>query len=828
MIKILFQHLRAWRNLVTTIFVIFSILGLTEQSRATGPMFSLLHSFTGASNEGVTPAAPFIQGTDGGFYSTTQAGGLYGLGTVFKMSSTGAVTTLHSFNGADGAHPQSGLVQATGGNFYGTTSDGGANNQGTVFKVDSTGAVTVLHSFNGTDGAQPSGGLVLAGDGNLYGATQFGGFNLTSFFPGEGTAFKITTGGVFTVLHYFGATENAFFPGGLIQGIDGNFYGTTVQGGAQNAGTLFRMNSSGTVAVIHSFNSDTEGRIPIGSLFQGNDGDLYGGLLGDTTALGGANSSTSPLYKVDTSGNVTILYHFNHASEGNYLMGLIQASDGNLYGTLDDGGPYRGSYADGAFFNFGGAVFRISSGGIITILHSFNGADGNEPVAILFQGSDGDLYGTTARGGTLNQGTAFKIALAPTTTPVANAGSDQSVNEGATVTLDGTGSTGQNLTYNWQQIAGPTGSLTNPTSSTPSFTAPQLPGGFGSQVMTFQLTVTSGGQSATATVNVTIVNINHAPEAHVGADQIVDEGSPVTLDGRASFDPDSDPIAYQWVQTGGPVVSLTGANSTQPSFITPLISGGISGPLTLTFSLTVSDGALSSITHTTVTVDNVDHAPVADPGDPQTVHSGKVVTLDGSASNDPDGDPITYQWVQVTGPTVQLNNTATAAPSFTAPPVNGTTALTFRLVVTDSLLTSNPEDVVVTVKNGPPLCNLARALPDVLWPPNHTMVPVGITGVTDPDDSTVSITIASITQDETVNGLGDGDTSPDASTQDGNLLLRAERSGKGNGRVYKISFSANDGEGGICTGSVKVGVPLSLKPGMEEVDDGQLYVSTQQ
>lgn len=410
--------------------------------------------------------------------------------------------------------------------------------------------------------------------------------------------------------------------------------------------------------------------------------------------------------------------------------------------------------------------------------------------------------------------------------PVANAGADQTVDEGALVTLDGSASTGQDLTFNWEQIAGLTVTLSNATSPQAAFTTPFLPGGFGSQVLTFGLTVSSGDQSSSDTVDITVRNVDHAPEAHAGADQAVNEGSLVTLDGSTSFEPDGDAITFQWAQTGGAPVALTGADTSKPTFTAPLIAGGISGMETLTFELTVSDSALSATDQVTVFVEQVNHAPVADAGNPQTVHSGTLVTLNGSASQDPDGDPITLQWTQVDGPMVALTNATSTNPSFVAPPVPGSTGLTFRLTVSDTQLTGDAE-VVITVKNGPPLCNLARPVPSVLWPPNHGMVVVGISGVTDPDDASVTITIQSATQDEPVNGVGDGDTSPDAVIQGDKVLLRAERSGKGNGRVYEIRFTADDGQGGTCSGSGTVGVPHSMKPGMSAVDDGQLYDSIQ-
>ncbi|MBI3014115.1 MAG: hypothetical protein HYY65_03395 [Candidatus Tectomicrobia bacterium] len=410
---------------------------------------------------------------------------------------------------------------------------------------------------------------------------------------------------------------------------------------------------------------------------------------------------------------------------------------------------------------------------------------------------------------------------------MANAGPDQTVNEGILVTLDGTGSTGQNLTFSWTQLAGPVVTLSGANTPTPSFT-PLLPGGFGSQVLTFQLTVTSGDLASSDTVDITVKNVNHGPVALAGADQTVNEGSLVTLDGSASYDPDSDPITYQWVQTGGDPVTLNGPTTATPTFTAPILSGGVGGSSTLTFALTVSDDALSSpADEVQVVVEQVNHAPVANAGAPQTVHSGSLVTLDGTGSYDPDSDPITYQWVQTGGdPVVTLTGATTPTPSFVAPPVSGTTSLIFELTVSDTLFSSTAA-VSITVKNGPPVCGVASAVPSLLWPPNHGLVPVSISGVTDPDDSGVAISIVGVTQDEPVNGLGDGDTSPDAVIKGDKVLLRAERSGTGNGRVYEVRFTADDGQGGACSGAVSVKVPHSNKRGVVTIDDGQLYDSTQ-
>lgn len=437
-------------------------------------------------------------------------------------------------------------------------------------------------------------------------------------------------------------------------------------------------------------------------------------------------------------------------------------------------------------------------------------------------GATGNDAGTSSR-----PGSAHVFVAEPV--PVANAGPDQTVGEGTLVALDGRASTGGSATFTWQQLAGRLVVLSDPASRTPSFTAPLLDGGFGSQVLTFQLTVTGGGGSSSDTVDVTVVNVNRAPVADAGDDQRVNEGSPVALR-SASYDRDDDPIAYQWIQTDGRWVELAGADSATPSFTAPFLDGGTGGPEILAFELTVSDGALASTDTVQVTVEQVNHPPEANAGVDQTADEGASVALDGSASSDPDGDPIaSFAWSQVGGPWVDLSGAGGATPSFTAPPVGpGGAALVFELAVSDGLLWSKgPDQVTVHVVDAddPPLCHAARPSVARLWPPNHKMVPVGITGVTDPNGDGVAIAITGVTQDEPVNGLGDGDTSPDAVLQGDRVLLRAERSGGGNGRVYRLDFTASNA-GGSCTGRVQVQVPRSMKDGGSALDDGALHDAT--
>jgi len=269
-------------------------------------------------------------------------------------------------------------------------------------------------------------------------------------------------------------------------------------------------------------------------------------------------------------------------------------------------------------------------------------------------------------------------------------------------------------------------------------------------------------------------------------------------------------------------VTLTNPSAAKPTFVAPVV--GRAGTL-LTFALTVSDGQASASATATVTVEHVNHPPTANAGPDQTRQEGSVVTLDGRGSQDPDGDGLRYAWSQLSGPAVTLTGATTATPTFVAPPVGpGGATLVFRLVVSDGLAESLPDDVTITVLhlNQPPVCDRAAASPAVLWPPNHKLVAVAIVGVSDPDNTQVTLTVTGVTQDEAVNGLGDGDTSPDAVVQGSLLALRAERSGSGNGRVYTVSFRAANSRGDTCTGRVTVCVPHDQKPATC-VDDGQRF-----
>lgn len=369
--------------------------GFTVTPQSTG--FDVLYSFKGGSLNGASPQAPLLQLPDGSFYGTTGSGGAVGKGTVFKITPQGDLTVLHSFaGGADGANPEAGLILAKDGNFYGTTSSGGTSQFGTVFRMTPAGVVTVLHSFtqNNGDGAFPSAALLQATDGNLYGTTQFGGIS------GFGIVFRVTLEGNFAVVHSFTSSEGYRPYAALIQGSDGNLYGTTSSGGATGAsGTVFSLTLSGSFAVLHSFAQSTDGGGLQGGLVQTSDGNLYG------VTRSGPGTSRGTVFKMTPSGAVTILHTFSGSDGASSNTTLVLGVDGNLYGTTTSGGSSNT-----------GTVFQIKPSGDFTVLHSFGGTtDGAAPTGALTLGSDGKFYGAASGGPSdLSVGTLFSITPAGT------------------------------------------------------------------------------------------------------------------------------------------------------------------------------------------------------------------------------------------------------------------------------------------------------------------------------------------------------------------------------------------------------------------------------
>ena len=349
-----------------------------------------LYSFP--SSGGFSPNAGLIQGSDGNFYSTSVYGGIDGNGTVYQVTPAGALTILHSFGGApnltngDGAFPRSGLLQGSDGSFYGTAPDGGTAANGTVFKITTGGTFTALHEFTSEDdGASPAGSLAVGKDGAFYGTTWYGGalaggtvyrmtatgevtiisdFSLsgqvstlpngdlalgsdgnfygTTYYGGtvgNGTVFRVTPDGEMTVLHNFGSedhygenSDGAGPPAGPILGSDGNFYGTTVGGGTDGEGTIFKMTPGGELTTLHSFDHNDGDVHPSAGLIEGRDGNFYG-----TGGDGGGASSYGTIFQMTPAGTFTTLYRFSR-SDGDGPLGLIQGSDGSFYGITTAGG----------------------------------------------------------------------------------------------------------------------------------------------------------------------------------------------------------------------------------------------------------------------------------------------------------------------------------------------------------------------------------------------------------------------------------------------------------------------------------------------------------
>jgi uncharacterized repeat protein (TIGR03803 family) len=409
-----------------------------------------LHSFDGT--DGQRPAAGLIQATDGELYGTAAMGGTYGYGTIFKITTSGTVTTLYSFCSqsecTDGAFPYAGLVQALDGDFYGTTSGGGANDSGTVFKIDATGTLTTLYSFCSqsgcTDGASPYAGLVEATNGDFYGTTSAGGAH------GGGTVFSTTPLGVLITLYSFCSLANCTDGGNpeaaLVQATDGGFYGTTFLGGTHenclapdgstgtSCGTVFKITPAGRLTTLYSFCSQggcADGGNPAGALIQAINGEFYG-----TTAGGRAYPDSrycefyvysvqacGTVFKINSAGTLTTLYDFACSLQTSYCpagytpeAGLVQAANGDLFGTTAWGG---GESADfGANY---GTIFAITAGDTLRMLYSFGCYGpcpaGWYPTAPLVQATNGEFYGTTQQGGANDDcdgsgcGTVFSLSV---------------------------------------------------------------------------------------------------------------------------------------------------------------------------------------------------------------------------------------------------------------------------------------------------------------------------------------------------------------------------------------------------------------------------------
>jgi uncharacterized repeat protein (TIGR03803 family) len=360
---------------------------------------------------------PLVQGPDGNLYGTTSGGGVYSggcfrspdgyCGTVFKIAPGRALTTLHEFtNGADGSGPMPGLILATDRDFYGVNANGGnfgfcfGIGCGAAFKITPAGTLTPLFDFTFSKAANPGSALVEAMNGNFYGTSVNGGIGgCGPSGDGCGMIFEMTPEGELTVLHDFDFNDGWDSVGAaLIQSTGGILYGETAGGGNGNFsnsyGTIFTITPVlGKFTVLYKFNG-SDGQAPLGGLVQASDGNFFG-----ITPRGGAHGDGT-VFRITPQGTLTTLHSFDGTDGANPQAGLLQATDGNFYGTTY-GGETSGN----------GTVFEMTPGGTLTTLHSFDGTDGANPQAGLLQATDGNFYGTTYGGGTSGNGTVFSLSV---------------------------------------------------------------------------------------------------------------------------------------------------------------------------------------------------------------------------------------------------------------------------------------------------------------------------------------------------------------------------------------------------------------------------------
>ena len=608
---------------------------------ASAQTYTVLHTYPIGSGaySGIGFPQVMSQGRDGNLYSTIQNDGTKNVGTVYSMTAAGTLSTVYSFcaltSCADGSYPWGGVTLGFDGNFYGTTQGGGTHGAGTVFKVTPTGTLTTLWNFaNGTDDSAPTYTTVQGQDGNMYGVSeeQYAGQN--------GAFFKVSAAGVFKALKDF-AYINGSNPNLPTQGTDGNFYGTAQGGGDPTCkcGVIYKATPTGAITVLHTFKGyPTDGYRPLGILVQGTDGNFYG-----TTYKGGTTFGNGTVFKITPAGVYTLLYSFNYGN-GNFdaqlpAAGLTLGTDGNFYGVASAGGTKNA-----------GAIFKITPAGAETVLYSFCSVtcnDGFGAATPLVLHTDGKFYGNTngnSLGGSVFY--SFDVGFKPLVNLVT-----WSTKVGKTVEILGQGFTGTtkvsfngvsapftNVSDTYMTATVPAGATTGTVTVT-TFTStiksnraflvtPQIKsftptsGIVGTAVtitgvsLTQAIKVTIGGKPASFTVNSdTQVTATVPAGAKTGKITITTPGGIATsptafsvVPSIASFSPTSGPVGTSVAITGH---SFTGAtkvtfggvaatslqviSDTQVDALVP--TGAVTGPI----AVTTAGGTGTSATNFTVT-----------------------------------------------------------------------------------------------------------------------------------------------------------------------------------------------------------------------------------
>jgi uncharacterized repeat protein (TIGR03803 family) len=380
--------------------LILAAFMLLTGSAARAASYSVLYSFSGA--DGDHPAGRLAMDAEGNLYGTTENGGKFSVGTLFRWRDA-HLQVLHHFNGSDGASPWGSLLADGEGNLYGTTKSGGSGGGGVVYRWDRELGLRALKSFGqGAEGMSPFGGLTRDAEGTLYGTTFYGG-NMACGSVGCGTLFKISPAGAFTVLRVFSGSDG-YGPNATLYRVNNKLYGTTVYNsttGPAVAGSPFSINTDGTGFATTPPN--TLSCNFMGGLVKDKQGNLWGAAMRAGSAfLGG-------IYKIDTSGAYHLVYTF-HGSDGAYPTGtLVIDESGALYGVTKGNGTWAGvGSGEGGF----GTVFKFDpSTNALTTLHVFTGTggDGKNPFSGLVADPSGALYGVAEYGGTADHGILFRV-----------------------------------------------------------------------------------------------------------------------------------------------------------------------------------------------------------------------------------------------------------------------------------------------------------------------------------------------------------------------------------------------------------------------------------
>ena len=615
------------------------------------------------------------------------AGILLCCASAAMVSHAQTLTTLHNFTGPEGNEPADSLILARDGNYYGTTVEGGATNFGAVFKMTPSGTVTVLYSFCSrpqcADGETPYAGLLQGSDGNFYGVTADGGVGAN----GNGTAFKVTPGGTLTTLHTFCTFPNCGDGDGpeavMVQATDGNYYGTTLFSSTDGSGggTLYRITPGGAFSVVYDFDQ-THG-VGLNGVIQATDGNFYG------TAYGGGSNNDGTVFRVTPSGSATVLYNFCQQSgctDGSAPnAALVQGADGNFYGTTSQGGT-----------NGYGTVFKITPSGALTTLHSFDLSDGEMPTAPMIQGADGNFYGTTYDGGVNNLGAIFGISPTGSLTLLHSfAGSDGAHPQGGLLQASDGSFYGTTLVGGSNNL-GTVFNLTVPlVSTTTTLTTSPNPSYQGESVT---MTATVTAQNGSTPAGTVVFKSNGSS---IGSASLDNSGVAVLNDTGLSVGTDSVAAVYQGsltlagstsntvMQVVHPGSTTTVTSSPNPSApgqnVTITATVGPSGPPTPTGTVGFASNGTGISGCAAVTLTSSQTAVCATSSLPVGTDT-IVATYSGDSNYGPSNgidvqivNPVPSAWQFVTLQPCRVVDTRNANGTFGGPPITGNTARAFPL-----------------------------------------------------------------------------------------------------------------------------------------------------